>query len=308
MKPTQNDIQYDPILSNVSVAYQNDMYIAEQVLPVIKSKKKTGKYYQYDKSKFRKVHSLRGMGANTSEVGYGISQSSAYVIKEHALKELVPDELKDQAEAPLTPEMDATENVTEKLLVEKEYDLATYMKDTSNLTNNTTLSGTDQWSDFANSDPISDIRTGKQSVHSNIFKDPNVLVLGKEVYDKLVDHPDIIDRIKYTRLGEATPALLARLFGVDKVLVGGAGYESATEGQTSSMSYIWGKYAWLLYVEPKPAIKRVSFGYHFQLKSPRMVDKWYNKDKKGTYVRVTDSYTREIVSVGCAYLIKNAVA
>jgi len=306
--PALQDIRYDPILSNVSIAYQNDKYIAEQICPVVLSKKKTGKYFKYDKSKFRKVQSLRGMGSKTNEISYALTQSDAYVIKEHALKELVPVELVDQAPKPLTPKIDAVENVTERLLIEKEYDLAVYMQSTGNLSRNITLSGTSQWSDYANSDPIGIIRAGKQSIHSYIFKDPNVLVLGKQVYDKLLDHPDIIDRIKYSQFGVASPDLLARLFGVEKVVIGGAGYESANEGQTSSLSYIWGKYAWLVYVEPKPAVKKVSFGYFFQLNKPRMVDTWFVKDEKGTFVRVTDSYVRETVDVDCAYLIKDAIA
>ena len=307
MQPTLQDIRYDPILSNVSVAYKNELYIAEMVLPIVKVATPTGKYFTYGKEKFRKEGSLRGMGAIAKEVGYNLSQSTAFVVKEHALSQIVPDELVEQAFAPLTPEMDATENVTEKLLVEKEYDLATYMKSIANLTNNTTLSGTSQWSDFTNSDPISDVRAGIQTIHSKIFVRPNTLILGQEVFNKLVDHPDIVERIKYSALGVITTDLLARLFDIKRVIIAGAGYESAKEGQTSSMGYIWGKHAWLLYVTPTTGVKSISFGYHFQDKL-RAVDKWYDTPRKGTFVRVTDRYTREIVSVDCAYLIKNAVA
>lgn len=309
MKPTLQDIRYDPILSNVSVAYKNEEYIAEQILPVVKVKGPSGKYFSYDTAKFRKVISLRGMGADTKEVDYGLSQSTAFVVKEYALKELVPDELVDQAPAPLNPMMDASENVTERLLVEKEYDLAAYMQATGNFTNSVTLSttATDQWNDYANSDPIDDIKVAKAAIHAAIFKEPNVLVLGKPVFDKLVDHPDIVDRVKYSALGVVSAELLARVFGVAKVIIAGAGYESATEGQTSSMAYIWGKYAWLIYVAPRMSTRVMTFGYFLQDKL-RAVDKWYDKGRIGTWVRVRDRYTREIVNEKCGYLIKNAIA
>jgi len=310
MKPTLYDIRVDPILSNVSVAYKNDDYVAEQVLPIIPSKLLTGKYYKYDQGKFRKVQTLRGMGSAAREVGYGMTISDAYVIKDHALKEIVPNELLDQALSPLTPSEDAAENVTEKLLIEKEYDLATYMQSHTNLTNYIDLDATtanDQWNDYANSDPLDDIQTGKAAIHAKIFKAPNVFLVSKPVFDKLIDHPDIIDRIKYTQLGTASEELLARLIGVDKVIVAGAGYNTAKEGQTDSMSYIWGKDAWLLYVAPRPGIKNISFGYHFQ-KGVRVEDKWYDKDREGTWVRVHDRYTREIISVDCAYLFEDAIA
>jgi len=307
MRPTLQDVRYDPILSNVSVSYTNDDYIAEQVLPVVKVSRPTGKYFTYDTSKFRIAESLRGMGSSAKEVDYGLSQSTAFVVKEYALKELVPVELVEQSDNALSPEMDATENVTEKLLVQKEKALADYMASESNLTNHTTLSGTSQWSDYESSDPIDDVRDAKAEVHAKIFKEPNTLILGKETYNKLIDHPDIIDRIKYSALGVATTDLLARLFDVDRVIVGAAGYESATEGQSSSLSYIWGKHAWVAYITPRPGIKKISFGYHFKDKN-RTTDKWFDNDRKGTFVRVTDRYTREIVSVDCVYFIKDAVA
>lgn len=307
MNPTLKDIRFDPILSNVSVAYKNDEYIAEKILPVVKVNSATGKYFVYDSASLRKENSLRGMGASTNEVDYGVSQSTAFVIKEHSLKEIVPDELVDQAPAPLNPEMDATENVTEKLLVEKEYDLATYMKSTSNITNYKTLTTAEQWNNTTTATPIAQIAAGKATIHSKIFKDPNILVLGKEAYEQLINCSQVVDRIKYSQLGVVTTELLARLFGVDKVYVAGAGYESATEGQTSSMAYVWGKYAWLLYVTPRPGIKQRTFGYHF-VDKPKAVDKWYDKDRKGTFVRVTDRYTREIVDSNCAYLFTAVVA
>ena len=307
MKPDLNDIRYDPILSNVSVAYKNEAYVAEQILPAIPTKTRTGKYFIYDKSKFRLTQSLRSMGSPANEIDYGLTKSAAYVCKDHALKEVVPDELKKQAPSPLNPELDATENITERLLIEKEYDLATYMSNTANLTNNTTLSGTSQWSDYADSDPIGDVKAAKSAIHAKIFHEPNVLLLGKQVYDKLLDHPDIIDRIKYGGGQVATDVILARLFGVDKVIVGAAGYNTATEGQADSMAYIWGKNAWLLYVPPKPGIRQIAFGYHFQYQT-RKVDKWYDKDREGIWIRVHDNYTREIIAVDAAYLIKDAIA
>jgi hypothetical protein len=181
------------------------------------------------------------------------------------------------------------------------------MRNSSNLTNYTTLADTTQWSDYNNSDPISDIATGIESIRSKIMKPGNVLLLGQQVYNALIDHPDIIDRIKYSQIGIANEALLARVFGVDKVIIAGALRESAVEGQPSSLAYIWGKYAWLLYVTPRPGVKQVSFGYHFQFKN-RSVDKWYDKEREGTFVRVHDFYTREIITVDAAYLIKDAVA
>jgi hypothetical protein len=305
--PTLRDVLVDPVLSNVSVKYQNEEYIAEKILPVFSVKKQNGKYYVYDSAHLRPVDTLRAIGSPANEVDYGLSASGTYGCDDNALKEFVPKEIQDQADDALNPLIDATENVTERLMVGREQAVATSMADTSKLTSNTTLSGTDQWSDYTNSDPIGDIQTGKSTVHGNIFREPNVLVLQKEVYDKLVDHPDVIERIKYSQLGVATPELMARLFRVSKVLIAGAGYNSADEGQTDAHSYIWGKHAWLIYVSNVKRLKQITFGWTFAYET-RKTERWTDGDRKGTYVRVHENYDQKLVTVGAAYLIKNAIA
>ncbi len=307
MKPTKADVYVDPVLTNISVAYKNEDYISEKILPLVKVAKDSGFYFKYDKSKFRPVNDERALGTRAGRVGYGLVKDTYGPIIEHALEQDVPDEIVEQADNPLEPKFDATENVTERILIAKERSLAVKMADTSVLTQNVTLSGTSQWSDYANSNPISDVKTAKQTIHASIFREPNTLVLGKPVFDKLIEHPDIIDRIKYSALGVATTDLLARLFGVNNVLVAGAGYNTAKEGQTDAMAYIWGKHAWLLYIEPTPGIRKVSFGYTFYTK-PRQVESWYEQWVKATIIRVSDSYEQKFVATEAAYLIKNAVA
>lgn len=55
----QQDVVIDPALSNVSIKYSNDSYIADMVLPVVKVKTQTGKYYIYDKSNLRTWDDVR---------------------------------------------------------------------------------------------------------------------------------------------------------------------------------------------------------------------------------------------------------
>ncbi|MFW5902804.1 MAG: major capsid protein [archaeon] len=307
MKPLKQNTTIDTALSNISVKYSNDRFAADEILPTIRVNKSSGKYYKYDKSHLRSTEDRRAPGSGTHETEYGMAAKGTYQTTEHALKQLVPDEIQAQADSPLNPRVDATEALTEKLMIGKEERLASYMQDTGNLTNNVTLSGTDQWSDYSDSDPIGDIKTARQNVHSSILKKPNTLLLGKEVYDALLDHPDVIDRVKYSQFGAATTDILARLFDVENVIVGQTGYNDSDEGGTDSLEYIWGKHAWVLYVEPNPTIKSVSFGYYFK-DADREVDRWYDQDRRGTFIRVRDSYDRGIVTDDAAYLIEDAVA
>jgi hypothetical protein len=212
---------------------------------------------------------------------------------------------------PTDPYFDATENVSELHLVNREIETAAMLTSTANLTQNTTLSGTSQWSDFSNSDPIKDVRTGMQTVHSAIHKQPNTLVMGKQVWDKLIDHPAFIERVKYSQLGVMTTDLMARILEVDRIIVGKAGKNTATEGQTDSMSYIWGKDAFLAYIAPKVQPKMITLGltYQFEQKQVERLRGTDEEDRKGTYVRVGNYYYDEnIIAASAAYLMKSVVA
>jgi hypothetical protein len=304
----QQDVVIDPALSNVSVKYTNDTFIADLVLPVIRVSKQTGKYYIYDKSNLRVDKTNRAAGSPANEVSFGLSLSGVFACDDHALKGFVADEIQDQAEAALNPLVDETENVTEKLLLDRELAAATLLTNTANLTQNTTLASTAQWSDYSNSDPIGDIRTARTTIHTNTFKKPNTIVMGKQVFDILCEHPAIIERIKYSQLGVVTTELLARIFQVEKIIVGEAGYNTANEGQTDSLSYVWGKHAIVAYISPKISIKMLTLGATFTYLT-RTVKRWRDEDREGTYVRIgQDNYVQKIIAAAAGYLIKNAVA
>lgn len=308
MALVQSDVVVDPALSNVSIKYTNDTFIADLLFPVFKTAKQTGKYFQYDKSNLRVDQTTRAAGAGANEIDFGVTLSGVFYCDDHALKGFVADEVQDQAEAALNPLIDETEIITEKMMLDRETNASNIMSNTSTLTQNVILSGTAQWSDYNNSDPVGDIRLARTTVHQNTFKKPNTLVLSKLTYDILIEHPQIIERIKYSALGVVTPELMARVFQVEKVIVGEAGSNTAKEGQTDVLAYIWGKHAWLVYISPKTSLKMITFGLNFTYQQ-RIAKRWRDEDREGTYVRIgNDNYVQTVIAAQCAYFIKNAVA
>lgn len=305
--PQIGQVYVDPLLSNISIAYQNPSYLADRIFPEVQVTKISGVYFVYDKSKFIAANDLRAPSTRANRVDYGLVKATYGPLIEHSLEQDIPDELVDQATSPLDPNMDATENVTERILLSKEKDAVAKMTDTAVITQNVTLAGTSQWSDYANSDPIGDLRTAVDVVKKEIMKKPNKLVLTYEAYSVLRNHPQVIERIKYSQLGIVTPELLSAIFDIEEVWIAESEENTANEGQTATMSYLWGKNAWVMYVNPAPAIRSVSFGYTFR-RGARQTERWDERWVKAQFVRVTDWYEHKIVAAGAAYFIKNAVA
>lgn len=305
--PQVGQVYIDPLLSNISIAYQNDTYLADMIFPEVQVKQISGKYFVYDKSKFVVVNDQRSPSTRANRVDYGLTTASYGPLIEHALEQDIPDEVIDQAMAPLDPNLDATENVTDRILLSKEVDAFTQCSNTAVITQNVTLSGNSQWSAYATSDPIGDVRTAVDTIKLNVLKRPNRLVLGYQVYSVLRNHPEIIERVKYSQLGVITPELLAEIFDIEQVWIADAEQNTANENQTAVMAYVWGKNAWVFYINAAPAIRKVSFGYTFR-RGPRQVERWDERWVKAQFVRVTDWYQQLIIAAPAAYFIKNAVA
>lgn len=309
--PSLNQVYRAPILTDAMVRFRNDEFIAEQVFPVLPVTKEQDYIFVFDKENLRAPkNSQRGLYDRAERVDYGLNQVAMPTLVERALEQPVSWKVKKQAQDPLQPEISATNNLTEKLAIEKEVALATYLANTANVTQNTTLSGTGQWSDYTNSHPLVAIQTGADVVLQNSLKRPNVAVMGRAVFSQLRNHPDILDRVKYTaRASQQEIAnALADLFDVDRVFVGTASQNTAQEGQTSTTAFIWGKHFWLMYVATIPAIETVSAGYHLIIPDERYVDTWVEQQIKSDLVRCNDYYTRFTMAVECMYLFKNAVA
>jgi hypothetical protein len=71
----------------------------------------------------------------------------------------------------------------------------------------------------------------------------------------LRSHPDISDRIKYTRTGIADESILGALFEVENVVVARSVYNAADEGVTDDFRYIVDENAfWMGFIDPNPGL------------------------------------------------------
>lgn len=306
--PTASGGHIDQYLTNYSRKLTNTRFVAEMCATVVPVGKDTDKVATYGNEHLRRVSSLRAPGSPPNDVDYTTS-SIDYILNEHALRDLVTDEEVENADSPLTPREDAAANVQERVLIEREKEMADHLFSTAIWSQNTTLSGTSQWSDFANSDPFKDVRTGQNSVLKNSLRVPNTMVMGYEVLKSLIDHPDVLDRIKYTSAASVTPEILARLFDVERVLVGSAVENTAKEGATDSLAYIWGKDVWIGFVAPRPSLRVVTASTLVRGRSFPQVRRYRHPDDgaRAEYVEYADKWDIIEVLDGGGYLIKSAV-
>jgi len=312
MNPRINQLRTDKLLSGVAQRYRNDNYIAEKILPFVQVKEKTGKFAKFGKENFRAYSGqlFRAPGTQAHSVDYSVSMGS-YSCDERSAEKIVPFEFYENFDAPYNPEEDAVSVLMDNIWVNQELALATTLANTAIITQNTTLSGTSQWSDTTNSDPIANIRTAINTVKASSGLRPNVLVFCEDAFDKLKDHPLVREQLKYTGImgnpsDDALTMWLKSFFKIEDVIVGSSSYMASDEGQTNDLDAVWTGNVWALHRPSTPSVLRASFGYTFS-DSPRSVDVRVEEAIKANVVRVSYSFDQNIMDASLAYLIKAAV-
>ena len=300
---TTSSVHIERIMTPISVAYKNEMYIGEQVFSTLPVMKMSDKYFVYTKADwFRDEAGPRAPGTIGPEAGFSVS-SSAYSCQPISMTTVVADETIDNADQPLQVQISATEFVTEKVLISVERDVASLVFDSGAWAASATPATT--W-DNDSSQPLVNIETGYGTIVKAIGRAPNVCVMGYEVWTKLKNHPDLLDRIKHTQRGVMTTELLANLIGVPKVLVGTAIYDSAQEGATASYGFIWPKNMALLWVPPSPGLRVPAAGYTFTWKTRRMEINRRDEAKSFAY-RCEQHYDTKVVATDAGYELIDVV-
>jgi hypothetical protein len=310
--PDISMVHVDQALTSVSIAYHNAQFVADQVFPVVPVTKQSNKYFIYSKDRFRILDDARRPGARANEIDWSLS-TDTYFAEGHALAQAIPDELRANADQAIDVDVDTTETLTDLLFLQREILAASHATDPTVVTQNTTLSGTSQWSDYTNSDPVLAVENQKATIQKQVGQVPNALLVSYPVFEALRDHPQIIDRFKYVQVGILQPDHLKAAFNVDHFVIASAIKNTAPEGAADSMDYIWGKNALLFYQPPSPGRRSMSLGYQFTWlfganTDGFLVKRYRDESRTADIVETQLYYDLKVVAPPAAYLWLDAVA
>ena len=90
-KPTVSDVHINSAMGNISIAYRNETYIADQVFPVVNVQKKSDFYFIFDAADwFKDDVAVRAPGTRARRVDFNLT-SASYVAVGYALSKVVAD-------------------------------------------------------------------------------------------------------------------------------------------------------------------------------------------------------------------------
>ena len=314
-QPTLQSVQaIDPVLTNLAIGYMQDesRFIASKLFPYVPIDKANGTYYSFDKKYwFTDEMKERVPGTNFARTGYGLSTGTVKTIQ-WALEHAIPDEIRENSQVPMDLEEAGTRFIAQKNLLRMEIQFSgdVFANSVWGTTDN---AATAKWNNYTTSDPVTDVLKAKRTIANNTGMDGNTMALGYFVHQSLMNHPDIIDRVKYTQMATASNMenAMASLFGFDNYYVGKATYTNTNEATAFSASSIIGNNALIAYVAGGPGIFTASAGYMFT---------WQPGGGQGTVYRVRDDqrhadliqlacqWQDKVVATDCGYLYLTVVS
>ncbi len=318
--PQAINLQFDGRLTNIAVQYQNPEYIGDLVIPPTSVPKITGKYKVYDKDeRFTVPDTKVGRKGLPGEVEWKVTEGT-FTCLDHALEEFVGTDEIDNAEAPIQPLSDATEFVTNLLMMAREKRIADAVFLAANYATANKNDEAGNWATLSY-----DVMTRLEAGIDACFMPPNVMAMGIETWRKVSRNATVLAAVKGTlapqqiKNGTATaPAVnqkeLADYLGLDAVLVGRARINTAVEGQTASYARVWDGTnatkggAALLRVKKGGGLKDVLSMANFEWKGRETFTYDSSKGARGgKIVRVAETHVIKSIATDVGYLFQDCL-
>ena len=240
-----------------------------------------------------------------------------YATKENGWEERIDERERKLYARLFDAEAVATQRAEKIIQLSKESRVANKIFNSSNFTAHAV---TNEWDDPDNATPIEDVKAGKKAIRSACGMLPNTLIISYSTFLDLKSCAEIIDRLLYTfnmiDMEKLTSKQLAAIFDVERVLIGGAVYDSADKGKDSSIADLWdNEYAMLTICSQTQDITDPCIGRTFVWteESPGsgepVVESYYETTKRSDVIRVRhDSDERLIKSYDENGSVKSDIA
>jgi hypothetical protein len=257
-------VHQNATLSNLSVQYANEMYIGEELMPLLQVAKESDVYYSYGQSdRLQYPDDEMGSRGQANEIQETRS-TSTYVCRPYGYSNFVSRMTLTNEDAPLNEMVDLVEAIAEGLSFRREQRIAGLLTAGATFGANTTaIVAANRWDTVTGGDPIADIQNATAAIWQGRGPSDLIGFCNLDVYQVLSRHPAILDLFKYngSSPGLATPDMIARFFDIDRLLVGKARQDIAVEGQAANFTRIWGDVFGVVRVARRASIRNAVFGY-----------------------------------------------
>jgi hypothetical protein len=312
-QPTMRDVRpVDPVLTNLSFGFRNERFLYDQIAPNYRSSEKSGRYTIFTRDYWfrRQGGATRAATSPYLRLGYGV-EFATFDTVEIGFEKVLGDPIRASSQTPEDLQRVDVEFLVNQLQMEMEVQAAAELFVTGVWGTSTTLTGTNQWSDYANSDPIADSDLAIRTILRNTGARPNTLFVGLVGWEKLKEHPLVLDKYKHTQTAIMTPQLVAAVLGIQTLVVGDTVRNTANEGSAFVGADIWTDNAlYLVKNTPGLGVANGAYTYIWDEKGnfPWAVENYRDENVRADVTRVFTHRDYVITSSQHGYLLLDTAA
>lgn len=245
-RPTSATTLQRPDLGAIAYEYMQEAsqrgFIGLEVMPVFETPLQSSDYPVIPLEALLKLKDTGRAPRSKYSRGDWEFETGTYSCKENGWEEPVDDTEAALYRRFFDAEVIATQRAVDIILRGQEKRIAAAVFNTANITQ--TADVAIAWNTAATAVPLSNVTAAKTALRAATGIVPNVGVCSKKVFDTLMLTSEIQTAFRYTNPIESKgyavkAALLAQYFELDRILVGGAMYDSAKEGVAASLADIW---------------------------------------------------------------------
>jgi len=322
---TPSNVHIDAPLSNLTLAYVQEQtnFVADKVFPVVGVQRQSDKYYIYDRAGMNRSGDVKKLAPRTevNRIGLALSNDS-YFAEVYGIGMDFDEQTLANEDAVLEIRAAGAQTLVNRVLIEREEQFASSFFAAGIWGTDATPSNL--WSDYTNSTPITDVTTARRTMQlkSGGFK-PNTLVIGKEVRDILINHPDVLARLNggatVSNTALITDAKLAEIFEVENFYVMEAVKNGAAEGLAEANAFIGGKNALLVHTPRASGLMTPAAGLTFAWNNIPSVnnlgvtvesfsDDALKRQQVAEHIQVKMAYDMKVVGADLGYFFEDVVA
>jgi hypothetical protein len=322
MNPGINDVHVSQPLTNIAINYRPQQYVQDKLAPYVKTSNRTGIVYGIPRTRMSgyagsATPTGRGMlrsptGVTNSRGGWVPTQQT-FAVEEFGENDMVHPDIVAEADSALQVRKNTVEAISEDLIREREFRVRTLVQTVANY--HTDCQGTTpstKWTNIA-ADILAPIQLAKTTIRK--------YTLGREGFKILINHAtwlavqkntDLKDRIKYVMaitVDQINPALLARYWDVDEVIIAGCYFNSAAELATEVIAEIWDDDVVIFHPET-PSLQFLGFCQTYSHKAGGFETRtWRDSARKNAEVIEVNNYADEVmVNNFAGYILPDVLA
>ena len=240
--------EYDPSV---------DGFVATRVLPTMPVAKEAATMAVITRENLKRADAKHANGAAFNRVNL-ITEDKEYACEDYGLEIQLTDKDREKYRDDYDAELESAQALAKKIYNELEIRTATAVFNTTTWPSGTAALFTDNkatpWSTVT-TDIIKQVTAAKEYVRANTGVRADALIIGEPALNNLLINDVVRARFPGALvISEAMlRANLAAIFGLSELIVGGAAYDSAKEGQVFTSADIWGyQYAMVAKIQRGP--------------------------------------------------------